>query len=287
MIKEKIKISQNLKNSLNNSYKTSVLSVFDNSIDILCDTRIYVLHKKDKYITPMSAVCIVSSNSFETIKKEIFYGMKLLNNKLYLGSLCFWQSIWEKDLQINKISEQKNIAIFINLFKNIMNKSYFSGVIFQGLRHLENLQGYSKGDILGEYFLSQLQHILSDTFQIYDLYRLIGAGQGLTPSGDDFICGYMAALFFLGSNDKKVLLTNTIMQHIDKTTLISQEYLKYAIEGKFNEYVKDLELILSKINTGDYLDDLYEIIKKIASIGHSSGTDFLAGLYVGLIKEQA
>jgi hypothetical protein len=112
--------------------------------------------------------------------------------------------------------------------------------------------------------------------------QLIGVGEGLTPSGDDFNCGMLAAQFYLRghthADELKDQLISQIMRRINTTTVISKEFLIYACEGKFSQMVKNV-----LIKSQKELDVTSEIIK-IRDIGHTSGIDFLTGLYFGLLK---
>ena len=112
--------------------------------------------------------------------------------------------------------------------------------------------------------------------------QLIGVGEGLTPSGDDFNCGMLAAQYYLRGNshadELKDHLISQITPRINTTTIISKEFLIYACEGKFSQMVKNVLL-----KSQEEIDVTSEIIK-IRDIGHTSGIDFLTGLYFGLLK---
>ncbi len=99
--------------------------------------------------------------------------------------------------------------------------------------------------------------------------KLIGLGRGLTPSGDDFLCGFFAVL-----NARGVLavpLREAVFDNLDRTTNISIAYLN-AILGRryFTVYDRAVRAIFSD---GDFKDD----IDFVLSMGASSGTDTLIG----------
>ena len=102
---------------------------------------------------------------------------------------------------------------------------------------------------------------------------LLGLGIGLTPSGDDFLCGLLAARFMAGENcsELKNSITKQIRRSLLRTNKISGEFLRCAAEGQFGEAV---HLLFSEnICAG------IEIMKKT---GHSSGIDTLCGIVHGL-----
>ncbi|MEO3990503.1 oxamate carbamoyltransferase subunit AllH family protein [Pseudocitrobacter cyperus] len=103
---------------------------------------------------------------------------------------------------------------------------------------------------------------------------LIGRGPGLTPSGDDILTGVMAVLTsagfsrnlrscpFLPAKDRLVLLT----------TSVSCSYLNSAIEGEFSTPVLQLMRCLQSDR------DPRQAIRRVLSIGHTSGADMLLGV---------
>lgn len=111
--------------------------------------------------------------------------------------------------------------------------------------------------------------------------KIIGLGAGLTPSGDDFLCG-----FLLASSLKPALFTEftRFLQHHIKiplnqqTSLISSYFLDYALK---NIYAENLWHIRKGV-----LDNnskaITQWITKTAPMGHTSGADILLGLYYGL-----
>lgn len=99
--------------------------------------------------------------------------------------------------------------------------------------------------------------------------RLIGLGRGLTPSGDDFLCGFFAVLNALGVI--AVPLREAIFDALDRTTLISAAYLSAVIGRRyFTVYDRAVRAIFSD---GDFKED----IDFVLSMGASSGTDTLIG----------
>lgn len=109
------------------------------------------------------------------------------------------------------------------------------------------------------------------------LSYLVGRGGGLTPSGDDFIVGFMMAQKAFGTAEKwdkavKVALSRR------NTTDISLAYYEAALSGFVSELFCVLVRSLSWENKED-VDSLIELIKKY---GHTSGTDTLFGFMNGL-----
>lgn len=106
------------------------------------------------------------------------------------------------------------------------------------------------------------------------LIRLIGLGIGLTPSGDDFLCGVLAGLTLCGTEQDPFLgiLRDRIARNLNRTNTISAAFLSSAARGCFSEPV----LQLSEFPAGE------EIRRQFQAIGHSSGFDTLCGVLFGL-----
>lgn len=106
-----------------------------------------------------------------------------------------------------------------------------------------------------------------------ELSRLLGLGGGLTPSGDDFLCGVLAGFGFLGTEDSDFakVLKSEIRKRLKDTLDISAAFLSCALEGQYSLAVKQLY----------HIPKAAEIFAEFSEIGHSSGIDTLCGiLYV-------
>ncbi len=106
---------------------------------------------------------------------------------------------------------------------------------------------------------------------------LVGLGEGLTPSGDDFLAGFEAALRTLASPDAG-FLQDAIIDRAERTTTVSGTLLVHAANGEFAERIHDLMAALLDV------DDraISGSIDRAVAWGASSGTDCLFGVLVGL-----
>jgi hypothetical protein len=106
--------------------------------------------------------------------------------------------------------------------------------------------------------------------------ELIGLGPGLTPSGDDFLCGVMAALHYLGHNAVARPLAECVLSAAATgTNFISACYLRCAAEGGVSEVL--LNVLHSITSGGDGLDACLDAVD---GVGHTSGWDALTGAAV-------
>ena len=102
---------------------------------------------------------------------------------------------------------------------------------------------------------------------------LIGLGPGLTPSGDDFLCGTMAALHYLRRADVASRLAASVLPRLSETNLISAAYLRCASTGDASSVLFDVLDCLP--GADDTL--LAQRLDAVDRVGHTSGWDCLAG----------
>jgi hypothetical protein len=128
--------------------------------------------------------------------------------------------------------------------------------------------------------LAQTQHQLENhrpAAAAETLSQMVGLGIGLTPSGDDFLCGVLAALracdlwqSFFGRYLRQILAA-----HLSRTNPISAAFLRCALQGHFSRAV------LQFFYDPPPLDER-AVQKRFEAIGHSSGMDTLCGISFAL-----
>jgi hypothetical protein len=103
---------------------------------------------------------------------------------------------------------------------------------------------------------------------------LIGLGPGLTPSGDDFIAGFLIALRALGRGPVADDLGGWAMRLArTQTGVISFAHLACAADGQGADALHRMLAVLSQPGR----PNLAACLQDIADIGHTSGWDALAG----------
>jgi len=103
------------------------------------------------------------------------------------------------------------------------------------------------------------------------IQHLLGLGFGLTPSGDDFTLGVISIFNILGENTHKI--REAVMAYdypLSKTMLL--DALDYHYSEPVYNLIKSLsDGIPTKI-----------VLSNLVNVGHSSGSDILAGVYYSL-----
>ena len=115
------------------------------------------------------------------------------------------------------------------------------------------------------------------------LRPLIGLGPGLTPSGDDFIVGYLAGLWSAAGSDSSRLrfmssLGPWLFQATAGTNAISRAYMKSAINGNVSEPIATLA---QRVGQATSMDGVREATRTALQVGSTSGTDGVLGLLLG------
>lgn len=104
--------------------------------------------------------------------------------------------------------------------------------------------------------------------------QLAGLGQGLTPSGDDFIMGALHAAWILHPPEVAKQLTEEIANTATPlTTSLSAAWIRSAGRGEAGELWHQL---FDTLVAGDEVE-IQKRVKKILAVGETSGADALAG----------
>lgn len=111
------------------------------------------------------------------------------------------------------------------------------------------------------------------------LTSLIGAGYGLTPSGDDFCCGVILGIARTQNHraaESLAMALNTVAE--GRTTTLSLAFFRSLAEARVSE---TQDRLLSHFgNSG--VTDIRPILLRAASHGSTSGWDMLAGWAFGV-----
>jgi hypothetical protein len=110
---------------------------------------------------------------------------------------------------------------------------------------------------------------------------LVGAGRGLTPSGDDALCGVVLALASTGHPCAATALAavrDAMLPALGRTTSISAALLMAAASGYAVPDVVRLVHHLGEGGPGADRTAYGLVVERVLGIGHTSGRDLLAGV---------
>lgn len=114
-------------------------------------------------------------------------------------------------------------------------------------------------------------------------YGIAGCGVGLTPSADDFLCGFIAALLANALTAGNIEQAQTLAAAMaakaaERTNLISGTFLKEAAMGLFSE---DVLILIQTLYSSVLSQKLLPSVMNVIAFGETSGTDILTGIYFG------
>jgi hypothetical protein len=136
--------------------------------------------------------------------------------------------------------------------------------------------------ILGELILGMQR--LDSGAAAAAIRKLVGLGEGLTPTGDDVLVGLLAAAWARSETDHRratwvQALAETVREQSHRTNDISRSYLVLAAEGQFSSSLVGLAVAICSGASPQTVRAAAEIAFQT---GHTSGLDAATGLLTGL-----
>lgn len=182
---------------------------------------------------------------------------------------------------ILEIQLHENLRIFEQeLIKTAINKSQLSFLL--------TTTNYSdiKSDIDKAFYkrFSEGVSLIFSNSTIEGLKMIKGLGIGLTPAGDDFICGLMIGLHIVVYRKRKIKplinrLLSEIFTNVNSNNLISNSSLYAAYQGKI---FSEMNKCIAALTTPNDFSKIRNSVKEMSQIGHSSGIDITIGLLMCL-----
>lgn len=108
--------------------------------------------------------------------------------------------------------------------------------------------------------------------------ELVGLGAGLTPAGDDFLCGFLAATVATGRPGLPEALREATEASLGRTGGISAFLLQCGFHGFWPGPLLDL----GEACAADRPPVAVAALERLMAIGHSSGADLATGFLFGL-----
>jgi hypothetical protein len=271
----------NLINIFKNNRVLKVHSTYKNTINFSFENKIFSIHHREVPLNPMSIILDLDQKDFDNLVSNI-ESLEIKDNKFLINKkIVSFKSEAEYSCDLGslvqslKITQDQIQEFYRKLFDFLITLSrqsdYFSAIFENEIKNYYNTK------IIELIKDRQIKNIAA---KIADL---IGLGKGLTPAGDDIICGVLASFDFIGSNLNlnkvriiKDKIRNKILIH-NSTNDLSREFIKYALDGHHSIMISRLYQALVKNQEID------TILEKISNQGFSSGIDFLTGMYIGYL----
>lgn len=212
---------------------------------------------------------------------EINQSVKISEGRLRLGDTTIFVAggpVYQSRLAGGQILDKGSLACFQQVLMTIEKRNGYD-FLFSEIGNKSIFDTYREFEAFGMLFNGSADE------QMQALRFLIGRGKGLTPSGDDMLIGAMAAELFRPRLPKAFAgnMRQLLSGDVKATTVVSEHYLRCALEGRFNEPIKDL---LQALGTRSGIETIEKKVKNITEIGHTSGLDMLSGFAAALLLEE-
>ncbi len=298
-----IRICSELKSYLNRCSNeiATVHSVHKHSINILNKDGNLITVLIDKVdIQPMSVVVDTNGCVFAAIDvgDDVILSVKGISFRR-CNVFIDIDKIETFDLSIDINNSEKSIEDIINacaLLKDILARqtddvglsSLVHRILFDPVIRVDNpvepkLNHYC--DFIQERLVNLLGFIGAKNFEdaLQVIPKFIGFGSGLTPSSDDVLCGMLAVIAYASRiyetqdfwADAMQFSINAYKISLGKTTLVSEQMLMHAKDGKFP---KSYHGLLKSLFLKEQMS-IDEVAMEVMKRGASSGKDFIFGVY--------
>lgn len=283
-----------IKNIIRSGIPMPIHSIYRHTVNLMVDGQMIALHPDFIEVTPLSAALPWSEVEFETFASILQSQNALCWEQGYFVSDCGmrWQAgeieTWDAKLPSHLNRTQQAL-----LAKEI--EGFLSGIFSEledgGMMNAAVTEFGTQDSLVTSVLRKQVWEILrasSSKQRIAAVLELIGMGLGLTPSGDDFIVGFLLAYKIAEKEAEQVVcqqemdaLCREIPKHLSRTNDVSGQYLICACEGRFGRKLHQLVNVCNgnECNKREQIRTYLELIKET---GHSSGIDTLNGILAGL-----
>lgn len=257
------------------------LSRFRNILNFVLEDEVISLGNRNIQKGPTNIIvdCLDFPKIHSLIIEDKFINID--NIKLKIDKYLRFNS----EMKISRISFQK-LSDYLGIIEVFLKENAHPrslAFLLDGRRE-ENFQsGFDK--IFVETLKAGLNKILSENI-LEGVEQFKGKGFGLTPSGDDFICGMLYGIYLIqvGKRIDLTKLREEVFKKAISNNLISNNFLRMANEGRFFEHFMDF--INSQNCAKGYKSSQWsDSLKKIISVGETSGSDMLTGFLITMKRE--
>lgn len=255
------KLSTYASQIIQNEAVASVHSVYRNTINIIVNDHLLALQTKSSPFSPISLITDLSCNEFNQLDIEEGQTVTLDLASASISSLAPSEKIphkirhelYRKFYRVIQESDTQGFDSIFQIAPNVEHDLVLT--VAETKIHTANTLFHQKN-------CQEAASVISE---------LVGLGIGLTPSGDDFLCGILAGYHIQGleNSPEAVCLKEAVRERLSRTNEISRAFLTCALDGHFSQAVNELWRN----------PDTESIAQMFRAIGHSSGMDTLCGIY--------
>lgn len=265
------------------SLEGEIHSVFKRTINIITEkNEIYTLATSDIFKGPR--LIHLSPKDLSKINELVGKNVQEKSEKLVIKNqleIDFFDAEKYKvpEIIFKPVSEKvKENVIFLNnyLIKELDTVGYYRKTF---LNEVENV--LHQFLITGSSLLKEGLEENNEKKVNEGIAKLVGLGHGLTPSGDDLLTGVSLVLNSSNYPNQEMtqLFNQQLTSRLSKTNLISQNQLRLSMNGKA---LAPTITFINALFEGKEIEELMVSMKEILTIGSSSGSDILSGVFLGM-----
>lgn len=267
-------LSYTARDLLHASGRGEVHSVYHKTVNLSCGGELLSLQARGTVSSPLTLETACSPEELHALQLRPGMSVSFLSEGLYVEDLYFdflSAERWDARLSPPPAAVSSCELPFLQAcLRGILPRGGFSDLMLpEGTAWRSSPYALEAADILSAVRLSLDNGDLSQAAR--QLCSLVGLGDGLTPSGDDFLCGVLAGCSLGGSTALEALrreLRDLLPACLERTNDISAGFLRCAGQGLFSRPIQALARGTS----------LSAAQADFAAIGHSSGADTLNGI---------
>lgn len=263
------------KNRMEDRPVGAVHSVYEHAVNIKLNNELLCLQPAQTPMSPVTLLTNIPENVFKTLPVKAGDMAEVRGNMLVIKNKENIEFIWDDS------TEYVDLGLSRENKYDIIDMEQFTEQAEQVLRnmHTGGMRQAIYEEKTADLLNSRIVEILNESREYLEngrweacaetLCKFVGLGIGLTPSGDDFLCGMLAGLT-LGHRGQEAFareLRKQIMKNLGRTNEISQTFLRCAVDDEYSEAVQ--MIFRGNAELG---------LKEMRKIGHSSGMDTLCGI---------
>ena len=205
-----------------------------------------------------------------------------IDNKLRINILC--ATLWLMNRSVINTMSAENLAKNLQIYNNILCAvGSDGGCKYFYMKHLLRNNSYIPDIIERELSTAIIKFLNTLEKKQRDRTRdLIGMGIGLTPSGDDFITGFITVFASIDIPCVHAIFLD-IVNELEKnkilTTAVSKQMISVAVNGESRENIYNFIQALLSNKPMQFNRATYQLF----SIGSSSGTDISIGVVTAFL----
>lgn len=270
------KMSYYIESFLKSARTGTVHSVYRKTVNLIANNQLIALQADASPLSPLSLITGLSASAINELKLAAGDPVIFSEGRIdiHASSEILHISYIEAkryDLLLSASPDPEACAVLVQNIRAALSQTHAGGfdLIFNESpdTELSLILAAARKHIKNSLFLYQNRQYNESAVC---LSRVLGLGSGLTPSGDDFLCGALAGLKLKGESEGifSRTLKETISRRLKDTVDISAAFLSCALNGQYSLAVNSL--------TG--IPDPEQIYASFSEIGHSSGIDTLCGI---------